>query len=207
MISRTDRSAVTVVFCCALAWPLSLASVALTGCGGDKAPPAESSNAIVAGPLVPASATPPEPAGSGSAAPSAPAETPLARLAWLQGKWTGASPDGAQIEETWSPPDPPGSVMKGASKTTKGGKQVASETLAIEVRPDAYVYVAEPSGQKKTEFIMKDKASTGTTVLFVNLEHDWPTQIRYERAGDDLKVKIQGRPGQQVVEYTLKLTK
>lgn len=184
---------------------IGAAFAALVACGGDQAPAtAPSSAEVVVAPPVAASATP---SSSAKPAQPPPSSAPLARVAWLQGKWTGASADGAQIEESWSAPEPPGSVMKGASKTTRGGKVVSTETLAIEVRPDAYVYVAEPSGQKKTEFVMKDKASTGTTALFVNLEHDWPTQIRYERVGDDLKVKIQGRPGQQVVEYTLKLAK
>jgi len=197
MISRTERLALLGSFALVLALP---------ACGGDKAPPdGPSSSAVVAGPPVAASATASPTTPSTAASASAPAEGPLGRLAWLTGKWSGSAPDGTQMEESWSAPE--GSSMRGESKATKDGKVAYTETMTVEVRPDKIVYVAAPSGQAKTDFPLNEKASQGSVALFMNLEHDWPTRIRYERVGDELKVKVQGRPGQQIVEYTMKPAK
>ena len=179
----------------------------LAACGEKppaEAPPSSSAPARNAAPAATSSAE----AKAASSAPAAPTQAPsgpLGRVAWLAGTWTGAKPDGTTLEEKWSAPE--GSTMKGEAKASKAGKVVSTEAMSIEARPDAVVYVATPSGQPKAEFPLNEKSSTGQVALFMNLEHDWPTRIRYERVGDDLKVKVQGRPGQQVDEYTLKLAK
>lgn len=197
MTSRIERFVVAAGVGLGLAAPLG-------ACGGDKAPAAgPPSSAVVAGPPVPASAAPAATSPAPAAAPNS--NDPLTRLAWLVGTWVGTTPAGLAIEEKWSAPE--GSVMKGESKATQDGKSASTQQMTIEVRPDAVVFVATRSGQKAADFPFNDKASGPSVAFFMNLDHDWPTRIRYERVGDDLKVKVQGRPGQQVDEYTLKLSR
>ncbi len=150
-----------------------------------------------------APSTPPPaatPVPGGATAPKA--AGPLAAVAWMVGIWVGKNGEGADVDETWSAPA--GQVMSGTGRTKKGDKEV-TETLRIEARDGgAIVYAAQPGTAPPTEFLLDARTSGATHAQFVNEAHDWPTRIRYERAGDELKVRVRGRPGQADDTYTLK---
>jgi hypothetical protein len=153
--------------------------------------------------------SPPEPGATSAAAPSASAEAPiapsgpLASMAWLTGRWTGTSGENVALEETWSAPG--GGAMTGVGVMRPSGKAERREELRIEARDDgAIVYVATPEGQARTEFRSEPRLAGPTAATFVNEDHDWPTRIRYERVGDELRVTLKGRPGQAAESWTLR---
>jgi hypothetical protein len=188
MTSVTDALLATTV--------IALASA---GCGGGGSSSAgeSPSSAPTAAATPTTDAAPPA-----STAPAA-AEGPLAAVAWLVGSWTATTPDGATVEETWSAPA--GNSMTGSGKTTAGGAVKSSEDLKIEARDGALVYVAKPGGAPApTEFKHDTRVSSATVAMFVNEENEWPTRIRYELVGGEIKVKVSGRPGQSVETWTLK---
>lgn len=178
-------------------------AAALPACGGGRG---EASSAAAPDPAAPAAA------GTENTAPSATttatpghaeATGPLAAVSWLVGSWRGTSAEGATLEETWSAAE--GTTMKGTSKLVGKDGKVTDEVLRIEARDGgAIVYVAQPGGAPPTEFTRDARTSGPTHAQFVNEQHDWPTRIRYERAGDELRVRLRGRPGQADETFVLK---
>lgn len=201
MISRTDaRSARGVCWIACVA--------ALAGCGGGRGAAGSVTSAEAAAPtptttasVAPATAAAP-PAGS-AAPPADAASGPLASVSWLVGTWSGTSTEGATLEETWAAPA--GTVMTGTSKLVGKDGKATNETMRIEARDGgAIVYVAQPGGAAPTEFTRDARTSGPTHAQFVNEQHDWPTRIRYERTGDELKVRLRGRTGQADESFALK---
>lgn len=130
---------------------------------------------------------PPAPAvASGSAPPVAPAvpepaPSPLlARLSWLAGCWERTSVGGS-LEEQWMAPR--GGMMLGMNRMVRDGRAVAHEALRIEERQGALVYVADPSGQTRTEFTSVEV--TDTSAVWENPEHDFPQRIVYRKGRPD----------------------
>lgn len=133
-------------------------------------------------------------AGCGGAAPRqetpAPADDPLAPLAWLAGDWVGQGPDGAAAEEHWAASD--GRAMAG---------RALAEDLRIEAREGAIEYVARPDGAAgETRFRATEIA--GSRVVFENPEHDFPQRIEYVREGDRLTAAISDRAGDRRLVWT-----
>lgn len=180
---------------------LVAAAILLSACGGGRGEASTAASEPTAPAVAPTPATvaPPAPA---SATP-ADASGPLASVSWLVGSWTGTSAEGATLEETWSAAD--GTTMKGTSRLVgKDGKAI-DETLRIEARDGGViVYVAQPGGAAPTEFTRDARTSGPSHAQFVNEQHDWPTRIRYERAGAELKVRLRGRTGQADESFVLK---
>jgi hypothetical protein len=114
------------------------------------------------------------------------------RLAWLQGCWKIDTPERV-VEEQWSAPR--AGHMLGASRTVRGEKLVAHEFVLLRERGEQLAYEVQPSAQAATVFlsIRLEEAS----VVFENLQNDFPQRVAYERKGDQLLAWIEGpRPGQ-----------
>lgn len=109
---------------------------------------------------------------------------------WLAGCWESRS--GTRlIEERWSPAR--GGVMLETGRTTKGDQLVEYEFVVLHLAP-TLAYEAHPSGQSPTTFPLKQ--STDSTVVFENLQHDFPQRVAYERRGaDSLLAWIEGPAG------------
>ena len=91
--------------------------------------------------------------------------------------------------------------MLGLGRFTKGGKTTTSEQLRVESRAGKIVYVAEPSGQKRTEFALTK--STDGEAVFENPKHDFPKRIRYEKVPGGLRVTIDAGPAMREATWTL----
>jgi uncharacterized protein DUF6265 len=113
-------------------------------------------------------------AGGPPAAPPAVNE----RLGWLEGCWAGAK-KGTSFRETWIAAAP--GLMVGVGVTTSPGKPPEFEFLRIESRDGGPAYVAQPGGAPPVAFAWSAAESTEDTAVFVNLEHDFPKRIAYQR--------------------------
>jgi hypothetical protein len=125
----------------------------------------------------------------------------LERVAWLQGCWE-ASSAGRVTEEHWT--GPRGGTMLGMSRTVRGTTTPAHEFLLLRERDGKLAYEAHPSGQPSAVFL--STKVTDSSVVFENLEHDFPQRIAYERRADGLTAWIEGNRGGQVrrIEYPYK---
>jgi hypothetical protein len=112
----------------------------------------------------------------------------LDEISWLVGCWRYTTPGGTIIDEVWTRPSR--DTLAGTSRTQRAGTTIASEVMTIAVRGDSVVFIAEPSGQVRTEF----HATTATAQLavFENPMHDFPQRIRYRPAVDSLHARIDG---------------
>ena len=122
---------------------------------------------------------------------------PLAPLAWMAAAWSSEDDEGHTIE-LWLPPE--GGTMIGVSRTAHEGRTVFHEAMRLEVRDDAIVYVASPSGQETAEFTLVQRE--GTRAVFENLAHDYPQRIVYERTGDRLIARIEDASGERTSSWT-----
>ena len=118
------------------------------------------------------------------------------RLAWLQGCWRLDA--GARVvEEQWMAPR--GQTMLGSSRTVRDGKTLAHEFVIVrETESGELAYEVSPSGRATTVFTSTfiDDGS----VVFENLQHDFPQRVAYRRNGGELLAWIEGparnTPGQ-----------
>jgi hypothetical protein len=130
----------------------------------------------------------------------APADDPVAKLAWLSGSWVGTPEEGERVEESWLPPT--AKTMIGSNRAVKNGETGFFEHLRIVVRDKKLIYVAQPLGKPPTEFV-ELPSTEPDTVVFENKKHDWPKRITYKKNGTDLAVKVEGDPGQRSVSFTM----
>lgn len=110
------------------------------------------------------------------------ARAEIVNMAWLAGAWVGTrGAEGAtSIEERWSPPL--GGAMLGVSRTVSREKMRAFEYLRIVERDGGLVYIAQPNGSAKTEFVLTEIGET--RAVFENPRHDFPQRIEYELSGE-----------------------
>ena len=115
------------------------------------------------------------------------AQTPIARVSWLQGCWR-MNVNGQTVDEQWMAPA--GGAMLAISRTVKGGRLVEYEFVLLRERDGSLVYLAHPSGQLGGEFPMK--SVDDESITFENTAHDFPQRIGYRRHGDRLDAWIEG---------------
>jgi hypothetical protein len=114
--------------------------------------------------------------------------TPAPALpAWLSGHWLQCSAQG-EVAETWT--DTRGGVMLGMSKTVRAGK-AGWEHSRIGLADGGIVFHADPSGQ--TPVVFRAVEAGAARIVFENATHDFPQRITYERKGDALHARIEGR--------------
>ncbi len=124
------------------------------------------------------------------------------RLAWLQGCWRIDAANRI-VEEQWSAPR--GGTLFGSSRTVRDGKTVEHEFVIVrEAAEGRLAYEVSPSGRPPTVFT--SISLDGASVVFENLQHDFPQRVAYQRKGSDLLAWIEGpaknAPGQlHRIEY------
>lgn len=112
----------------------------------------------------------------------------LSQLAFMNGCWV-SSDDGSK--EVWA--SEPGGMMFGYSVALADGAIVFFEQLRIAKTKAGVTYFASPEGQGPTPFELSEHSDS--SALFVNPEHDFPQEIRYERDGDTLTATISATGG------------
>jgi hypothetical protein len=104
----------------------------------------------------------------------------LDRLGWLAGRWANERPL-MVMEEVWLPAV--GNTMLGVSRVVKSDSLVAHELVIIREHGARFAYEAHPSGQAAATFL--SVKVTDSSIIFENLEHDFPQRIGYELVGTD----------------------
>ena len=112
---------------------------------------------------------------------------PAPDLSWMAGYWLDCS-GGREASETWSDPRAGLSVGHAVTVTARG---VSFEAARIGPTPDGYAYIAQPGGAPPTAFVLIE--SGPTRAVFANPDNDFPTRVIYERDGDALRARIEGR--------------
>lgn len=115
----------------------------------------------------------------------APAKAVIGDLTWLAGAWVGKRSSGSSIEERWSPPL--GGAMLAVSRSVNtSGKMNAFEYLRIVERDGGLVYIAQPGGGAKTEFVLTELSTENgsSRAVFDNPRHDYPKRIVYELSAE-----------------------
>jgi uncharacterized protein DUF6265 len=109
--------------------------------------------------------------GASAGATTAAAMIPVTidRIAWLQGSWEGTSPR-RTVEEQWMAPR--AGCMINVGRTVRGDSLFEYEMVVVRERGDHLEYEAHPSGQPSAVFV--SRTLTDSTVVFENLEHDFP---------------------------------
>lgn len=126
--------------------------------------------------------------GAGAVA-EAPRGASLGSVAWLAGCWESRRGE-RHVEEQWMAPE--GGSMLGMGRTVRGERTVEFEFMRIDTDGDALVFTSRPSGQAEASF--RSVRITDSSVLFENLEHDFPQRILYERQKDgSLLARIEGK--------------
>ena len=121
------------------------------------------------------------------ATPAAVAQSGVQRLAWLQGCWAITTPE-RSVEEQWSAPR--AGHMLGMSRTLRGDVLVAHEFVIVRERGEQLAYEVNPSGQATTVFL--SVAIGEASIVFENLQHDFPQRVAYQRDGAKLLAWIEG---------------
>jgi len=126
------------------------------------------------------------------------ASAQIQRVAWLAGCWSISGSE-RTVDEQWMAPRV--ATMQGMSRTVRGDKLVAYEFVILRERGELLDYEVSPSGQARTVFT--STTITDSSVVFENLQHDFPQRVAYRRSGDQLLAWIEGpRNGQmRRIEY------
>jgi hypothetical protein len=88
---------------------------------------------------------------------------------------------GEVVEEMWL--GPAGGTLVGVSRTLEADTTRSWEHMVIRPGAAGLVYEASPSSQAPAAFLAT--LVSDTAVVFENLTHDFPQQIRYARHGGD----------------------
>jgi hypothetical protein len=140
-------------------------------------------------------------AGCASTEPSPAAG--IERLAWLTGTWVSAPDEEPLTEEHWIAPA--AGAMFGINRTIADDETVFFEHLRVDQTDDgALVYLAAPLGRHPaTPFRLIE--STVDRFVFENPDHDFPQRIIYERAGDELTMRIEGEEDSKTKSSTWRM--
>lgn len=112
----------------------------------------------------------------------------IEQLAWMTGCWELTAGERI-VEEQWMAPR--GGSMMGMSRTVRGGRTVAWETVLLrEDSAGAISYNAFPGGQAAAVFPATELSDSHA--VFSNPAHDFPQRIIYRRRGDTLAARIEG---------------
>lgn len=110
----------------------------------------------------------------------------VSTLGWMAGCWRQLDA-GVVVDEVWLGPQ--GGTMVGVSRTVVNDVTRSTEHMVIRTGTSGgVVFEASPSGQPPAAFL--STVVSDTLVIFENLTHDFPQQIRYTRAGSDSLVAV-----------------
>ena len=122
------------------------------------------------------------------ALPSAERTDGIEQLAWLTGCWEFTTGQ-RTVEEHWMAPR--GNSMMGMSRTVRGGRLIAWETIILrEDSAGRLSYNAFPSGQPPAVFPATEVSDSHA--VFADPAHDFPQRIMYRRRGDTLAARVEG---------------
>lgn len=127
---------------------------------------------------------------------------PLSAISFMSGCWTGASPNGATIEEHYSAASE--NLLIGMTRYVRSGRVVDFEFTTVERTDSTFVMTPRPKGVKSDSFPLKDVSNGRAT--WENLAHDFPQRIIYRRGTDgSLIARIEGTTpaGERHVEWTM----
>lgn len=110
-------------------------------------------------------------------------------LSWMAGYWLDCS-RGREVSETWT--DPRAGMLVGANVTMRNGR-AGLEFARIAPVDGVLAYAAQPDGAPPTVFALLE--TSDRRVVFQNPENDFPQRIIYQREGDVLTARIEGRMG------------
>ena len=102
------------------------------------------------------------------------------RVRWIAGCWAAQNAQ-RTIYEQWTSPQ--GGAMLGTSRTVSGDTLVEYEFVVLREQGDRLAYQAHPSGQATTIFL--STSVSDSSVIFENLQHDFPQRVGYDRRGAD----------------------
>lgn len=132
----------------------------------------------------------------------APTDTrPASMLAWLVGDWSDTG-EGVRTIERWHALAD-GNLL-GSGYAARDGALVFAESLTIVASDDGVTYVAWPAGQDPVDFRLT--ATTPTSVVFDNPDHDFPQHIVYTATSPDALDVLatgQGRTGPREERWQL----
>jgi len=114
----------------------------------------------------------------------------VARLGWLEGKWVGTF-ENNPFEAIYS--SPKGGVILSISKEFGEKGPCFIEFEKIEYWEDRVFLTPYPGGEKSDNFDLVDYDPIVQKAHFQNLEHDFPTDIVYERMYDNLDITVSGK--------------
>lgn len=112
----------------------------------------------------------------------------MKKLEWIVDKWISKSNESVTIE-TWEIVND--SLFSGNSVTSESGKEVFTEKLKIEKRGNDIYYVADVA-HNPAPVSFKLMSLSDTTVVFENLEHNFPKRITYQNENGSLHAWIEG---------------
>jgi hypothetical protein len=127
---------------------------------------------------------------------------PLSAIAFMTGCWTGASSNGATIEERYS--ETAENLMIGMTRYVRSGRVVDFEFTTVERTDSSFVMTPRPKGVQSDAFPLKE-VSEGRAV-WENLKHDFPQRIIYRAGtGGSLIARIEGTTprGERHMEWTM----
>jgi hypothetical protein len=129
------------------------------------------------------------PARGAESAATSPAHPDAARLAWLEGCWSGVQ-NSITSEEHWT--SPAGDGLVGMHKDLRGGRMVSYEFFRIAASADGKLcYFASPRGAAPTPFCAIEVGEK--RAVFENKEHDFPQRVLYWMdARGHLHARIEG---------------
>jgi hypothetical protein len=91
--------------------------------------------------------------------------------------------------------------LDGIAFSTSDGDTTITEYLSIRLDEEGrLVYIAEPVGQERTRFILKEPAEPHR-LIFENPEHDFPQVIQYTNTKLGMEIEISGSG--QFVKYRM----
>lgn len=127
------------------------------------------------------------------------AEPDLDQLAWMSGRWKGAF-EGLPFESYYTGTE--GGMMLGVSKQlNREGRVSLFELEQFLVREGQVILIPHPFGRASEDlFRLVDFDPAVQRAKFISPEHDFPTEIIYERTGDRLHIVVAGDQDGQKVE-------
>ncbi len=130
-----------------------------------------------------------------------PAESVAGRFGWLAGCWAGERGT-STFREIWIVASP--DLMIGMAVTTRPSKPTEFEYVRLQTGNGRLQYVAQPAGAPPTAFDLAPEPLAGKAAVFVNMQHDFPKRVAYQRIDEErLLTWIDGGGGSRI-EYPMK---
>lgn len=127
----------------------------------------------------------------------------IKELAWLVGTWENKSQQNNAVEIWHYKND---STLVGIGFQLVQGDTAFQENLEIRERADKIFFRTGIPQQEETDFELDSKSLD--TLVFVNVSHDFPTEIRYTRINaDSILAKISGTVDDEAREIFFPMSK